>query len=33
VRELRDFQKSKGSEEIPEEVRAYLKRLIGENGV
>lgn len=33
VHELRDFQKSKGTEEIPAEVRAYLKRLIGENGV
>lgn len=33
VRELRDFQKSEGTIEIPHEVRAYLKRLIGENGV
>lgn len=28
VRELRDFQKSDGNVEIPDEVRAYLKRLI-----
>lgn len=28
VRELRDFQNSDGTAEIPEEVRAYLKRLI-----
>lgn len=30
VRELRDFQGSKGTAEIPDEVRAYLKRLIDE---
>jgi len=33
VRELRDFKNSNGTTEIPEEVRAYLKRLIGENSV
>lgn len=30
VRELRDFQNSDGTVEIPDEVRAYLRRLIGE---
>lgn len=30
VRDLRDFQKNSGSVEIPDEVRAYLRRLIDE---
>lgn len=30
VRELRDFQNSDGTAEIPEDVRAYLRRLIGD---
>lgn len=30
VRELRDFQNSEGTVELPDEVRAYLRRLLGD---